>query len=191
MRHSEAAAGLPDYLRERLELLDRTFGDHSFTVGGAHQTLPVSRDLTCKILQELTDRGPLRRLGLGVYAVAGDESRIQLAASFSQAIREACVALSSQGIRFFVTGWDVLLPFTQHLLVRYPHLVYVERGAGEWAKHTLVTQDYKGALDPGEEALELALDLAADEPLIILRETTQFYGAETGKAREGVGRSLL
>jgi len=163
--------------------LHKTFGDHPFTVGEAQQTFLVSRDLTYKILQELTGRGLLRRLGRGVYAIADDKSAIQPATSFSEAIRKACTALSSEGIHFFVTGLDILLPFTQHLLVRYPHLIYVERGSGEWARHTLVTQGYKVALDPGEEALELALDLAADEPLIILRETAQFYGAEAGKAR--------
>ncbi len=173
---------LPNYLRERLELLRKALGNHPFTVGEAHQAFSVSRDLTYKILQELTEHGLLRRLGRGVYAIDDEKFAIQPAASLSEAIREACAALVSDGIRFFVTGLDMLLPFTQHLLVRYPHLVYVERGSGEWAKHTLVTRGYKVALDPGEEALELALDLAADEPFIIVRETTQFYGAEAGKA---------
>jgi len=171
--------GLPDYLRERLELLHKAFGDHPFTAGEAHQTFSVSR---YKVLQELTKRGLLRRLGRGVYAIDDDNSAIQPTASLSEAIREACAALASEGIRFFVTGLDILLPFTQHLLVRYPHLIYVERGAGEWAKHTLATQGYKVALDPSEEALQLALDLAADEHLIVLRETAQFYGAEAGRA---------
>ncbi|MFQ6016170.1 MAG: DUF6577 family protein [Anaerolineae bacterium] len=180
---------LPAYLSNRLDTLQETFGHRAFTVDEAQQILATSRSFTYKILQELTDRGQLKRLGRGVYTCNGMVSGMSHDIAFSGPMRDVHSTLFSEGIHFFVTGLDILLPFTHHLLVRYPHLIYVERGSGEWAKQTISSAGYKAVLGPDAEALEVALDLVGDEGLIVIRETGEFYG--TGDEQATLERALV
>ncbi len=186
---------LPPYLADNLQRLQETFGDQPFTVQEAKKTLPVSRPFLFKILHELVQGGYLTRLGRGIYALNGSQSK--LAVPLSEAGRKIHRALYSEGIDFAITGLDVLLPFTHHLLVRFPHLVYVGRGSAEWARETLRRGDFACLIEPTEKEIgiglelveELAPSLSRGSELVILRETSDFYAVTRGVA--SVERALI
>jgi len=178
---------LPPYLANNLQRLRETFGDVPFTIQEATEILPVSKAFLFKILHELIKGGHLTRLGRGLYTLDGSKSR--LAVSLSEAGRKIHEALYPEGINFTITGLDVLLAFTHHLLVRFPHLVYVERGSVEWAKETLRREDFACLVDPTETEIRIGLELAQGNELVILRETSDFYAVSRGVA--SVERALV
>ncbi|MFQ6102471.1 MAG: hypothetical protein ACE5OS_14760 [Anaerolineae bacterium] len=98
---------MPPYLADNLQRLQETFGDEPFTVQEAKKTLPVSRPFLFKILHELVQGGYLTRLGRGIYALDGSQSK--LAVPLSETGRKIHRALYSEGIDFAITGLDVLL----------------------------------------------------------------------------------
>lgn len=178
---------LPPYLADNLQRLQETFGDEPFTVQEAKKTLPVSRPFLFKILHELVQGGYLTRLGRGIYALNGSQSK--LAVSLSEAGQKIHRALYSEGIDFAITGLDVLLPFTHHLLVRFAHLVYVGRGSAEWARETLRQGDFACLIEPTEKEIGIGLELVEGSALVILRETSDFYAVTRGVA--SVERALV
>lgn len=178
---------MPPYLANNLQKLQDAFGDEPFTVQEAKEILPVSKSFLFKILHELVKGRRLTRLGRGIYALDGSKSR--LAVSLSETGRKIHEALYPEGINFAITGLDVLLAFTHHLLVRFPHLVYVERGSAEWAKETLRREDFACLVNPTETEIRIGLELAQEAELVILRETSDFYAVSRGVA--SVERALV
>jgi len=178
---------LPPYLANNLKKLQEAFGDEPFTAQEAREILPVSKSLLFKILHELVKGGHLTRLGRGIYALDGSKPR--LAVSLSETGQKMHQALYSEGINFAITGLDVLLTFTHHLLVRFPHLVYVQRGSAEWAKETLRQEGFACLVDPTEKEIRIGLELAEGSELVILRETSDFYATSRGVA--SVERALV
>ena len=178
---------LPPYLANNLQKLQEAFGDEPFTVQEAKETLPVSKSFLFKILYELVKEGHLTRLGRGIYALDGSKS--SLAVSLSETGRKIHQALYPEGIDFAITGLDVLLTFTHHLLVRFPHLVYVQRGSAEWARETLRRESFACLVDPTEKEIHIGLELAEGSELVILRETSDFYAITRGVS--SVERALV
>lgn len=178
---------LPPYLADNLQKLQETFGDRPFTTQEAKERLSVSRSFLSKILHELVKGGYLTRLGKGIYALNGSESK--LAVSLSETGQEIHQALYSEGIDFAITGLDVLLTFTHHLLVRFAHLVYVQRGSAEWAKETLRREGFACLVEPTEREIHIGLELAEGSALVVLRETSDFYAVTRGVA--SVERALI
>ncbi|HID85928.1 MAG TPA: hypothetical protein EYP55_00945, partial [Anaerolineae bacterium] len=163
------------------------FGDQPFTAQEAKEALPVSKSFLFKILHELVKEGHLTRLGRGIYAFDG--SKRELAVSLSETGRKIHQALYPEGIDFAITGLDVLLTFTHHLLVRFPHLVYVQRGSAEWARETLRQEDFACLVEPTEREIRIGLELAEESELVILRETSDLYAVTRGVA--SVERALV
>ncbi len=166
----------------RRKLLE-VFGSEPFNVAQAMECLSVSRSLLSKVLHELARQGHLRRLGRGLYVFNHIERHNHPQTSPLSAIgRRIHAALQPEGLNFAITGLDVLLPFTHHLLVRFPHLVYVERGAAEWAKETLRREALPCLIEPTSREIHIGLELTEAAELIIVRETSDFYGVEAGVA---------
>jgi len=168
---------LPPYLAGRLEALRRRFGDGAFTTEDACRALSISKPLVHTVLHELSRRGSIRRVGKGVYVLASG-GRVEPSMGLPGAVEKIGSILRSQGLRFLITGLDLLLPFVHHLPVRYPHLVCVNRGSGEWAKDELLKSGFKALLEPRRGEIALGLDLAAGSELAIIRETSNFYAVE-------------
>ena len=173
---------LPPYLATNLHRLQQTLGDAPFTSDEALTSLPISRSSLFKILHELVETGHLTRLGRGIYVVNRSPSRPRLPPLPSESGRRIHQALYPEGIDFAITGLDILLAFTHQLLVRFPHLVYVERGSAEWAKETLKQAGFPALIEPTEREVRIGLELTEGAELVILRQTTDFYDVEDGWA---------
>lgn len=171
------------HMEDSYRKLQAAFGGEPFGVEQAMESLAISKAMLSKTLHQLTRQGRLHRLGRGLYALAKTEKRTrQQAPSLSAIGSRIHATLHAEGLNFAITGLDVLLPFTHHLLVRFPHLVYVERGAAEWAKETLRHTDLPCLITPTPREIHIGLELTESTELVILRETTDFYGADAGVA---------
>lgn len=169
---------LPPYLATNLQRLQQTLGEAPFTSDEALTSLSVSRSFLFKILHELVKTGHLTRLGRGIYVVNRSPSRPRLSPLPSESGQRIHQALYPEGIDFAITGLDVLLAFTHQLLVRFPHLVYVERGSAGWAKETLKQAGFPALIEPTEREVRIGLELTEGVELVILHQ----YDVEDGWA---------
>lgn len=179
---------LPRYLAERFERLRLEFDRDIFTATDAQMVLSISKSLTYVILHKLYDLGLIRRVGKGIYMIPYEGS-IETSLTLPDSAKKVESSLSSEGIRFVITGMDILLPFIHHLPVRYPHLVHTERGSGEWAKEVLVKAGFRVLVNPKHDEISLGLDLAPSSDLVVIRETSNFYAVKNETAT--IERALI
>lgn len=169
----------PKRKEEMLETLKEIFNRHPFTVKEAYEHVTVSRASFYKGLHEMVAEGFLTKMGRGIYLFSDSRGAL-LSVPSTEIAQNLKNLLALEGIRFVISGLDLLLSFTHLLLVRFPHLIYIQEGSEEWAKETLETQAFLCLVNPTPREIEMGISLARANELVILRSTASFYASEKG-----------
>jgi DNA-binding transcriptional ArsR family regulator len=120
-------------------------------------------------LARLVAAGKVRRLGRGVVAVADRPVARHDGVHVGPDAQRILSTLAHAKIPAQLSGYDLLAPFANQLASSWMHLVYVDRGSGEWAADALRAAGYAPAVEPGREQLNLLADLGPQR-VVILRE---------------------
>lgn len=90
-----------------------------------------------------------------------------------------------------LSGYDVVGTYANQLPTNWPHLVYVERGAADWAADVLRGVGMRPVVNPSTQQMEIVCDLTSSG-VVILRERTLDHSAETYiKSREDAWVDLV
>lgn len=128
----------------------------------------LSRPAVSAALARLVAAGQADRLGRGLVARPGRRRRpaeVRVGPDADRVIE----ALGKAGVAASLSGYDVLAPFANQLPVAWPHLVIVDRGAGESAADVLRAAGFVPILEPNRDQLALLAELR-QEDLVIVRE---------------------
>jgi uncharacterized protein DUF6577/putative AbiEi antitoxin of type IV toxin-antitoxin system len=164
-----------NYLNSKFELLQNSIPKEKiFTIEDAESALKLKRSSIYWILHNLADEKRLRRVARGYYVIASVRERPSGRPSISELAKKALAILSAQGIRFYVTGLDVLTEYFDQVPASYPPLFYIEKGSSDWAARALEKLGAPLVLNPKAGEVSIARSVRPDDRLIILRETAEF-----------------
>lgn len=163
------------YLDSKLDVLQRAIPrEKIFTIGEAERALNLKKSSVYWIMHNLTQEGRLIRLGRGYYSVAFEQPSASSEPSLSELAKKASAVLKQEGIRFYVTGLDVLTEYFDQVPVSYPPLVYIDKGSSDWAARALEELETPIILNPKKREVSIARAVRPDDGLIIVRETAEF-----------------
>lgn len=183
------------WLNQSLKLLKQEYQNNPFSPTEAHKTLKkvkgYSKNAVYNILHELYITGSLMKLGRGIYQIP--EEPADLHASFSinnripvkinsPILEKAMSLLDKIGVEYMVTGPSTLTGYHHYLSHRALHIVYVIKGAGDYALKTLKDEGLNALLEPALNQLQAALDLLDTTDIFIIREFAELRGNINGKA---------
>jgi predicted transcriptional regulator of viral defense system len=114
------------------EIVDKTI----FTADEAARALDVKKSSAYWILHNLVKRRHLNRVSRGYYAVVPSSPVAVSAPSLSRLAAQIVANLHCEGIRFYVTGLDILTSFFDQVPASFPPLIYVEAGSADWASRS-------------------------------------------------------
>jgi hypothetical protein len=177
------------------KILKTQFQNKAFSVEDALSVLEEKRRYThnvvYQILHELVKRGVLIRVSRGVYKFPSKEVALHETINLSdevaveikaKTLNKAEKILRHKGIEFMLTGPSTLTRFHHLLPRRLMHLIYVIKGAGEFAIKSLDEAQLRAILNPSRREIEMALDLLKDKDLFIIREFSRLDGNVDGRA---------
>ena len=163
------------YLDSKFNVLQNAIPKEKiFTIEEAERALNLKRSSVYWILHNLTQEGRLTRLGRGYYTVAFEQLRTNSEPSLSELAKKASAVLKQEGIRFYITGLDVLAEYFDQIPVSYPPLVYIDKGSSDWAARALQELGTPIILNPKNREVSIARAVRPDGSLIIVRETAEF-----------------
>lgn len=148
-------------------------GGKVFTADEAARGLSVKRSSVYPILRTLTQEKRLRRVGRGYYAFASGQSNPGFEPALSDLATRAAFILRNEGIRFYVTGLDILAAYFDQVPVSYPPLIYLNKGSSDWAARALEQLSAAVVVNPKVGEVSIARSVRPDD-LIIVRETAEF-----------------
>ncbi|MDI6786486.1 MAG: hypothetical protein QMD92_07220 [bacterium] len=126
------------------------------------------KDKLNKIIQRLVKTRKLEKIGRGIYSMdgVGEEPRMHI----SESMEKIKQVLKEQGVKFMITGPDIVQEYINLIPKRMFHLIYVARGSGEWA-HEIIEKKIgkKGLINPSEREIRNLL-FHYNEDIIIIRE---------------------
>lgn len=161
-------------LGSQLARLSEIIEEKIFTAEEAAQALDVKKSSAYWILHNLVKTNALTRLSRGYYALtlarAGDVS----SPSLSRLTTKVVANLRGEGIRFYVTGLDILTSFFDQVPASFPPLIYVERGSADWAIRSLANLEVPVLVNPKKGEISIARTMRTDVDPIIVRETAEF-----------------
>lgn len=176
-------------LRRALDTLDRRLPRGVFSAEEAAGALGLSKRTVSLILKGLTNEGMVIRTGRGTYTRRAKPTPVPDPKRLPSASRRLHKALKAEGMEFALSCLDVLAGYTHLALRRYPHFAWVASGSEDWAAEAAERAGFLSIREPKRAQLALALDLAGDRNVLILRKTSIFYAAGDGLA--SVERALV
>lgn len=134
----------------------------------------VRPGLAATALNRLVGSGRARRLGRGLFVYVPESGSVGAVTGpdvieLSGEAKRLSELLQSTGIEATVSGYDVVGSYGNQLPERWPHLVFVPPGAGEWAADTLRPAGFTIVVNPTAEVLRVVTEIAVGE-LVIVRE---------------------
>lgn len=150
-----------------------------------------STNAVYQVLHELVKRGILVRVSRGIYRFSNKHVVIYDAVNLSskvtvgvksRVLKEAEEILRRKGIEFMATGPSILTFFHHLLPRRLIHLIYVVKGAGEFAAKSLDEAKLRAILNPSRKEVEMALNLFKDRDIFVIREFSTLDGNIGGRA---------
>src|SRR5680860_410515 len=158
-----APAGLSGAARLR-EAIERR---GQATVAELAEEAGLSRRAVSAALTRLVASGQAHRLGRGLVARPdhrGRPTEVRVGPDANRVVE----ALGKAGVSASLSGYDVLASFANQLPVAWPHLVIVDRGAGEWAADVLRAAGFVPILEPNRDQLALLAELRQEDLVIVL-----------------------
>jgi hypothetical protein len=152
------------------EIVDKTI----FTADEAARALDVKKSSAYWILHNLVKRRHLNRVSRGYYAVVPSSPVAISAPSLSRLAAQIVATLHSEGIRFYVTGLDILTSFFDQVPASFPPLIYVEAGSADWASRSLEGIAVPILVNPKKGEISIARTMRSDVDPVIVRETAEF-----------------
>jgi hypothetical protein len=171
----------------QLAKLSQAVEDKVFTVDEAARVLDVKKNSAYAILRNLFKTKGLNRVSRGYYALVAIQSAVLTTPFLSTPTANVVAKLRNEGIRFYVTGLDILTSFFDQVPFSFPPLIYIERGSSDWALRSLADIDVPVLVNPKQGVISIARTMRSDVDPIILCETAEFafvsgYLASTEKA---------
>jgi len=181
-----------DVIREKLKC---EFGGNSFLASQAtavlQKDIPYSKETIRQAIHQLVKEGVLTRIGRGMYTFEPKRVLARDSISLSDSVAviftsgtllEAEDLLKQKGIEYMVTGPSALTMYHQHLSRRLIHLIYVTKGAGEFACATLSEANLRTFVNPKRQQLDMMLDTLTERDLFVIREYSKLEGNINGRA---------
>lgn len=79
----------------------------------------------------------------------------------------------------------MLSPYSHLAIRRFPHFAWVAIGSEDWAAEAAEAAGFAALSNPDRGAVSVALEVAGDRELVIVRKTPSFYAARDGLASPG------
>jgi hypothetical protein len=163
------------YLDSKFELLRREIKEEKvFTVDEAARVLNLKRSSVYWILHNLTQEKQLRRVARGYYSIAFAQSSPGSEPALSNLAKRAASILTREGIRFYVTGLDILTAYFDQIPVSYPPLIYIDKGSSDWAARALEELSVPVVVNPKVGEVSIARSVRSADDLVLVRETAEF-----------------
>lgn len=155
------------YLDKYYNEIKRGIGKEKlFSVREVEKLLGLKPTSVWQILSRLTREGRVHRISRGRYTVSPQSRRNP---PVPESSRKIVTLLQAEGIKFTLTGLDLLLDLVQHQPETLLHLIYTPRGAGEWIQSTLRSSGLMPLLEPGIHEIENSI-ASSDLEIVIIRE---------------------
>lgn len=177
------------------KILKKEFGDKPFLVNQAVKVLAkdtnYSKVAIRQALHELVKEGYLFRSSRGIYEVhharslssSSTDLRTSVTVTFAAPeLIDAEKALKEKGIEFMITGPSALTRFHHHFARRLTHLIYVVKGAGEYASVVLKEKGFRAFVNPSREQIEVVLEAFEETDIFVIREYSVLEGNIDGRA---------
>jgi hypothetical protein len=178
-----------------LNILRRKFGEDPFLFDDAVKILqkdtPYSRIAIRQAFHQLVKKGSLIRTSRGIYQTTQNHSlpsgsidlSVNVTVTFtSGALIEAEKILREKGIDYMITGPSALTNFHHHLARRLIHLIYVVRGAGEYASTSLTKNNLRAFLNSSRSQIDVVLEALEVGDIFVIREYSKLEGNINGRA---------
>ena len=154
--------------------------ERSFSVRQVEQLLQLKSNSVWQILSRLTHEGKIHRVSRGKYTIS-TQLPTQRKPLIEKSSAKLINLLQAEGIRFTLTGLDLLLDFVQHQPVAILHLIYAPKGSGDWVQSTLRGKEFLPLLEPRIRETENAM-ASTDQEVVIIRERQSAVGSQDGLA---------
>lgn len=161
-------------LDSQLARLSEIIEEKIFTVEEAARALNVKKSSAYWVLHNLVKTNGLTRISRGYYALVPVRTEDASSPSLSRLTTKVVANLRGEGIRFYVTGLDILTSFFDQVPASFPPLIYVERGSADWAIGSLANLEVPVLVNPKKGEISIARTMRTDVDPIILRETAEF-----------------
>lgn len=178
------------------DTLQSKFPNKIFTTSDAYKILNskegYSKGTVYRVLHDLLKMGLVERLGRGIYriktpravkivdsVVLSDKVIVELVPGSLATSRDL---LRNKGIEFMITGASLFYRYIHHLPKRLLHLIYVTKGAGEFAVTTLREAEFRALLNPSSNEISLALKNFTEREIFLIREFSKLLGNTNGNA---------
>ena len=132
-------------------------------------------------------------MGRGIYKFPELTGSANISSSFtisdnatvvftSDALIQAENLLKEKGIEYMITGPSALTRFHQHLSRKLIHLIYVIKGAGEYAASTLSEHKLPTFLNPSGKQVDFLITNLEERDFFVIREYSRLEGSIKGRA---------
>ncbi|MFN8132092.1 MAG: hypothetical protein U0R70_11150 [Solirubrobacteraceae bacterium] len=132
----------------------------------------VRPQYAASVVSRLVKAGQARRLGRGVVAAGSHSAALDVSVRLSGPARELQRRLGDAEANAAISGMDVMAPLGSQLGGQWPHLIYVDRGAGDWAADLLRPSGFRALVGPTPAQLQSAAELGQEFVLIRERSLT-------------------
>lgn len=180
-----------DWKNTALKILKERFSNESFYAAEAVDLLErkvgYKPGTTYRLLKDLADSGKLMKVGYGIYRAGEPKEGWSISPSLPSTMEKAKELLLDRGVEFMITGPSVLVKYMHLLPRRMIHLIYTLKGAGEHVADILGAE-FEVLVNPGEEEVNVALNIA-EKDLLVVREFSNLYGGREGVA--SIERALV
>lgn len=155
-----------------------------------------SKGTIYRALHDLVKTGKIERLGRGIYRAKINDSKSnesiitdRLTLSDRLTVKlipgspmEAKELLHSKGIDFMITGGPLFYRYIHNLPKRLIDLIYVTKGAGEFAVFSLREAGLRALLEPTKGEISMALENFSERDIFVIREFSELFGNVNGLA---------
>lgn len=175
---------------KRLEMLISRFGEKSFHNRDVEKLFGWNCRHARRWLCEMVGHGALERAGRGLFIFPSGKPKGRPPIRPTAEGLKIHELLAKEGIFHVVSGMDIVWHYVHMLPFQYPHLVYIEKDAHEWAEDILEKGGLKVIVGPKcLDEIRKALDWADKTPLVLLMSLATRMGARDGFAT--VERALV